>query len=408
VGRRSPLSRATVKRPLGVDVLKAARARIGYALLRFPKVCVSFSGGKDSGVLLHLVMEQAIQRGIRVGVLFLDWEAQFKLTIDHVAEVFDLYREHIDPYWVALPLTTTNAVSMHEPEWTCWDPAKRELWVRDPPDVAITDHRRFPFYYPEITFEQFVDDFGRWYSGGQLTASFVGIRCGESLNRWRSITMRKSCFENARWTTWKGGSLYNAYPLYDWKTADVWTYFAHSGLPYNRLYDRMHQAGLTPHQMRICEPYGDEQRQGLWLFHAVEPETWSRVCARVAGANSGALYANERGNILGNRRVELPEGHTWRSFAMFLLDTMPPSTAEHYRDKIAIYLNYCQKIGVAVPDFAPGDTGGKDVPSWRRICKVLLRNDFWCKGLSFSPQKAEHLERYRALVRTRRDKWGVI
>lgn len=30
----------------------------------------------------------------------------------------------------------------------------------------------------------------------------------------------------------------------------------------NRLYDLMHQAGLTIHQQRICQPYGDDQRKG--------------------------------------------------------------------------------------------------------------------------------------------------
>ena len=33
----------------------------------------------------------------------------------------------------------------------------------------------------------------------------------------------------------------------------------------------MAMAGLTVHQMRICQPYGDDQRRGLWLFHLIEP-----------------------------------------------------------------------------------------------------------------------------------------
>ena len=31
----------------------------------------------------------------------------------------------------------------------------------------------------------------------------------------------------------------------------------------------------------------------------------------------------------------------------------------------------------------------RKVASWRRICKVLLKNDYWCKGLSFSQTKKE-------------------
>lgn len=398
-----------LRRMLGIDVLTAARQRIAWTFDACPRICVSFSGGKDSTAMLHLVMEEAIARRRRVSLLFLDWEAQFRLTIDHVSEIFQLYTDHIDPYWIAVPLTTTNACSMHEPEWTCWDPAKRELWVRQPPANAITDGKRFPFWYPAITFEEFVDKFGEWLAGDALCGSFVGIRATESLHRWRTIAKaRKSRLEGKPWTRWRGANHTNVYPIYDWRVDDVWTYMARSGKPYNRLYDRMHQAGLTPHQMRICEPYGDEQRKGLWLFHAVEPETWARVCARVAGAHTGALYADDRGNILGNQRIELPPGHTWQSFATFLLDTMPATTAEHYRDKIAVYLRFCQSKHIPVPDAQPGDTGGKDVPSWRRICKVLLRNDYWCKALSFSPTKAEHYERYRTIMKRRRADWRLI
>ncbi len=399
----------TVRRPLGIDVLTAARRRIAWVFDTFRRVCISFSGGKDSTVMLHIALDEAIARGRRVTVLFIDWEAQFQLTIDHVREVLTCYADHVDPYWITVPLTTTNAVSQYEPEWTCWDPAKRSLWVREQPAEAITDGKRFPFWYPEITFEEFVDAFGDWVANGESTASLVGIRATESLHRWRTIAKpRKSRLEGKAWTRWRGRDHVNVYPIYDWRVEDVWTYFAQSGRSYNRLYDRMHQAGMSPHQMRICEPYGDEQRKGLWLFHAVEPETWARVCARVAGANSGSLHAREKGNILGNQRIELPDGHTWHSFAKLLLDTMPPPTAEHYRNKIAIYLHYCAEKQIAVPDAQPGDTGGKDVPSWRRICKVLLRNDYWCKGLSFSPTKPQHYERYRKLMRGRREKWKIL
>lgn len=396
-----------VKRLLGVDVLTAARERISWAFEAFNKICVSFSGGKDSTVMLHLVMDEAIRRGRKVTLLFIDWEAQFALTIEHVREMFDRYAEHIDPMWVCVPLTTTNACSQHQPEWTCWDPAVRELWVRQPPQGAITDGGHFPFWYDSITFEEFVPAFNDWLADVP-TAFFVGIRATESLNRWRAIAKaRRSRLEGRAHTKWRGGNAVNVYPIYDWRVEDVWTYLGRERLPYCALYDRMHQAGLTPHQMRICEPYGDEQRRGLWLYHAVEPETWARVCARVAGANSGALYADTAGNVLGNKRIALPDGHTWQSFADLLLDTMPPPTAEHYRDKIAVYLRYCAAKGILVPDERPGDTGGKDVPSWRRICKVLLRNDYWCKGLSFSPTLPASYERYRKIMRARRAEWGI-
>jgi predicted phosphoadenosine phosphosulfate sulfurtransferase len=33
-------------------------------------------------------------------------------------------------------------------------------------------------------------------------------------------------------------------------------------------------------------------------------------------------------------------------------------------------------------------------PSWRRLCKVLLRNDWWCKGLGMTQPKSEAYQKY--------------
>jgi predicted phosphoadenosine phosphosulfate sulfurtransferase len=166
--------------------------------------------------------------------------------------------------------------------------------------------------------------------------------------------------------------------------------------------------------MRICQPYGDDQRKGLWLFHVIEPETWARIVARVNGANQGALYAQESGNILGRIKIDKPEGHTWESFANFLLESMPPSMREHYCNKIAVFLHWWRERGYpdGIPDEMPhrleAGTDGERVPSWRRICKALLRNDYWCKGLSFSQTKSDAYERYKRIMRKRRAAWGLL
>ncbi len=396
------------KRPIGIDVCTAARQRVAWVFDNFPRIYISFSGGKDSTAMLHLVMEEAIKRDRKVGVLFVDLEGQYALTISHIEECFSLYRGFIEPYWVALPLNLRNAVSMYQPQWMCWDPGCRPDWIREPPAQAITDEGYFPFFRRRMEFEEFVPEFGHWYGGGKLTACFVGIRTDESLNRWRTICAgRKQPMDGKCWTTWVAQSLYNIYPIYDWRTRDIWIYQAKSGKPYNKLYDRMYQAGLTIHQMRICQPYGDDQRKGLWLFHLIEPQTWSRIVARVNGANQGAIYAQESGDILGNLKISKPPGHTWQSFAMLLLESMPERTKEHYKNKIAVFLHWYQERGyrMGIPDEGPME---KDAPSWKRVCKALLRNDYWCKGLSFSQHKSAAYEKYLRLMKKRRQRWGLI
>lgn len=396
------------KRPLGLDVLMAARERIAKIFDDFPRIYISFSGGKDSAVMMHLVMHEAQIRKRKVGVLFLDLEAQYKLTIDHITDMMELYAEWIEPFWVSLPIHLRNAVSQYEPQWVCWEPGREADWVRQPPPTAITDESYFPFFRRAMEFEEFVPAFGKWYAKGKLCACFVGIRSDESLNRYRTIAGRKSTFEGRQWMTWCGDHLYNAYPIYDWRTEDIWTFNGKFQAPYNRLYDRMHQAGLTIHQARICQPYGDDQRKGLWLFHIIEPETWGRVVARVNGANQGALYVQESGNVLGYRGITKPDHLTWQDFAELILGSMPPKTCEQYKNKIAVFLKWYRDRGYpnGIPD--AGEMTDKSTPSWTRIVKALLRNDYWCKGLSFSQNKTAAFEKYQKLMKKRRQEWKLI
>jgi predicted phosphoadenosine phosphosulfate sulfurtransferase len=397
------------KAMLGISVLDAARQRIAKVFADFPRIYASFSGGKDSSVMVHLIAEEARRTGRKFGLLFVDLEAQYKLTIDHVREVYTEYADCIEPYWSALPIRLRNAVSQYDPRWLCWEPEKQSDWVRPRDSLSIGEPPAgWSWFRPGMEFEEFTPAFGHWYAQGQLCAAFVGIRTQESLNRWRSLTRKKSTFEGHQWTTWMSQTLYNVYPIYDWQTEDIWRANSKFGWSYNKLYDRMHQAGLTIHQQRICQPYGDDQRKGLWLFHLIEPETWGRVVARVNGANSGALYCQEKGNINGTIKVSKPEGHTWQSFAMLLLESMPTKTQDHFRDKIAVYLKWYEVRGYkgGIPDEGPAND--KDKPSWTRICKALLRNDYWCKGLSFTQTKSESYERYKKLMKRRREQWNLI
>lgn len=395
-----------------MDVLTAAQERVSWTFDNFEKIYLSFSGGKDSSVMMHLVMDEAKKRNRKIGVLFIDWECQMEMTINFVEKMFDEYIDYIEPYWLSVPMKTWNATSQYEPEWTAWDVEKQDLWVRKPNEkYSITNGNKFPFYYYGMPFEEFVPAFGQWYADGKDCACFVGIRTQESLNRYRTIASNnKETFDNKKFTTSVVNGLWNVYPIYDWDTKDIWVYTGKYKKSYNKLYDRMYQAGLTIHQMRICEPFGDEARKGLWLYQVIEPQMWAKVCLRVAGANTGALYCNEKGSVLGNHYISLPDGHTYESFANHLLNTMPTKTASHYRNKLTVYIKWWMDRGYpdGIPDTADKqlESNGK-APSWRRVCKTLLRNDYWCRGLGFSPTKSNAYKKYCELMKRRREKWGI-
>ncbi len=401
-----------IKQPIGISVLEAARERIAYTFDHFERIYLSFSAGKDSTVMLHLVADEARKRGRRFGLLIVDLEAQYKLTMEHAQKCVDMHKDCIELYWCCLPIHLRNAVSVYEPFWLCWDPEREDAWVRAKPDCALGNGDTLPFFRNGMEFEEFVPEFGRWYAQGQTCACLVGIRCDESLNRFRTIaTSNKETFDGKRWTSRVIDSVYNVYPIYDWKSSDLWVYHAkNADRPYNRLYDMMHKAGVPMGHMRICQPYGDDQRKGLWLFHLIEPETWSLVVARVNGANGGALYCQEWGNINGYRGVTKPAGHTWKSFAYLLANSMPPKTKEHYKNKILLFEKWWVERGYpnGIPDEADYEMEqARKAPSWRRVCKSLLRNDYWCKGLGFSQHKSDAYRKYVAIMDKRKNEWGV-
>jgi predicted phosphoadenosine phosphosulfate sulfurtransferase len=392
---------------LDKNVFEASKERVKFTFDNFKRIYVSFSAGKDSTVMLHLVIDEAKKRNLKVGVLIVDLEGQYQFTIEHILETIKEYSDYIDLYWVCLPIHLRNAVSVYEPFWKCWDSERKEDWIRELPENSISDPNFFPFFRDGMEFEEFVPEFGEWYSKGELTACLVGIRSDESLNRYRTISSKsKITFQEKVYTTKVTKSVFNVYPIYDWKTEDIWIY--HAKFPekrYNQLYELMHKAGLSIHQQRICQPYGDDQRRGLWLFHLIEPETWAKVVARVNGANSGALYITESGSINGYNRITKPENHTWKSFSEMFLNSIPEKTKEHYLNKIYTFIKWWEERGyeTGIPDEAPYILESKKLaPSWRRVCKSLLRNDFWCKGLGFTQHKTDAYKKYLELKKKQR------
>ena len=206
---------------LDQNVYEAAKERTSWAFDNFEKIIISFSGGKDSTAMTHIVMEEAIKRSRKVCLFFVDWECQFKMTIEHIQSIYDQYSEHIEPYWICLPLLTDNACSMYEPVWKCWNPDKKKLWVRDMPKNCIKDPKFFDFYFKDITFEEFSPMFAKWYANGDSCANFIGIRTQESLNRFRAVSMRKKLMDGKKYTTNIVVNCWIVYPIYYWSTEGI-------------------------------------------------------------------------------------------------------------------------------------------------------------------------------------------
>ena len=394
------------KKYLDVNVLDAAKDRISKTFDDFEKVYVSFSGGKDSSVMTHLVLAEAIKRDRKVGLLIIDLEAQYTETIKHIENMIERYRENIDLHWFAGELLLRNAVSDFEPKWVCWDEEKKNLWVRQKPELA-SDLTQYDFYVPKMEFEEVMVLLGKWYAGNEKCAGFIGIQSDESLHRYRAIVAQKKneTHKGYKWTTKLTNNLFNVYPIYDWRTEDIWVFhLKNPELPYNKIYDLMTKAGVKFSNQRLCQPFGDDQKKGLWLYHLLEPNTWYKLLNRVSGVNSGALYAQENGNMTGNIDVVKPKNHTWESYTNFLLKSLPRKMQLHYKERFEKFIaGWKQRGYIKIPDQAPHELEIKQwVPSWKRMARCILRNDYYCKGLGQTQPLSEAYIKFKEIKAKRK------
>ena len=430
------------------NVLDAAMERLDFVFSNFERFYISLSGGKDSGVLLNLALKYMRENGItrKLGVQVMDNEANYEYSIEFMRRIIDDNRDMLEPYWCCLPISLPCTVSSYEIEWQCWGENDRDRWIRPMPDMDyVVNLHNHPFgdrFYENMNYNDFWDMFAEWYSGGELTANMIGIRTQESLNRFRAImNENKEMLDGKPWTKRNTEHAYNVYPIYDWRTRDVWIANATFEWDYNKLYDTFYMAGVPIEKMRVASPFMSESKSSLNLYRVIDPHTWARLCARVSGANFVATY----GKQLSYHSFELPEGHTWKSFTKFLLDTLPKESAENFRQRFAQSIKYWARVGRGLPDETIEDLrhhgvrfhingttnhGGNnlrrvripvppdhldflrahnsDVTSWKRFAITILKNDHTCKYLGLAPtqyqqrRQKEIQEKYSSIMRSKK------
>lgn len=409
---------------LSTDVYTEARRRIAWTFDNFERIYLSFSGGKDSGVLLNLVLQHMQETGEtrKLGIQILDNEANYELSNEFMHRMIRDNREMLDVYWCCLPITLPCTVSSYAVDWQCWGERDKERWIRPRPDddyIVTFENHPFDFFEEDMPYDKFWDGFAEWYSQGKSCANLIGIRASESLNRFRAIMNdRKDMVDGVRWTKRNTEHTFNVYPIYDWKTEDVWVANEKFEWDYNKLYDVFYKAGIPVSKMRVASPFMSESKSSLGMYRVIDPDIWARLCARVGGANFVAQY----GKQLSYRSFQLPEGHTWESFVKFLLETLPDEVAANFRARFDQSIEYWGTVGRGLPeeiiadlerigiDFEINGTtphGGNDlrrvvikyppdhldelrahpsmVTSWKRFALTILKNDHTCKYLGLAP-----------------------
>lgn len=418
-----------------MNVYEKAIERIKYTFDNFDNIYCSFSGGKDSGVMLNLIVDYMRGNKItkKIGLFHIDYEAQYQMTTDYVDLVYTQNKDLFTYYRICLPISAQCCTSMNQDHWMPWDNEKKDIWVRNLPDKSINEsNHKFNFFIKGQWDYDFMMKFSEWIhkkNNSEKTACFVGIRTQESFNRWRAIHSDKNYkkFEGKRWTKEVYNNIYNVYPIYDWKTEDVWVANYKNDWEYNKLYDLFYQAGLTIDQMRVASPFNDSASESLKLYKVIDPHNWGKMIGRVNGVNFTSIYGGT--TAMGWKSIKLPKGHTWKSYFEFLLTTLPNKAKENYLKKLNTSIEFWKNRGgclsidliqklksmnieleivgktnyktdknpvkmdyldeIDIPEF-------REIPTYKRMCICVMKNDHLCKYMGFSATKTETQKRKEA------------
>lgn len=420
-----------------MNVYDLARDRLELIFRDFEHVLVAFSCGKDSGVLLNMAYQYAKHSNQleKLAFYYEDYEADYKYTHEYAERMFtdlDVRRK----YWLCLPISAACSVSMQQSRWIPWDQDKKDIWVREMPTLNCVVNEfncQYEFIKGTKGFDariQFSTWFGKKYG---KTAVLIGIRADESLTRRAIITSknRKFMHKNLPYSKVMDENTCNFYPIFDWKTSDIWVCNYKYKFDYNKIYDLYYQAGLSIDEMRVASPFHASGQDSLRLYKVIDPHTWGKMVGRVNGVNFTGIYGGT--TAMGWKSITKPEHFTWQQYAEFLLSTLPDDTRKKYEEKIAKskwhwnvqggarspeFIEQLEKEGWKIRrtykaanrghrkdeliyiDEMRDDTNVpefKRAPSWKRVCVAIMKNDTSCLSMGFKRTADQNILRQKAL-----------
>ncbi|WP_405759464.1 phosphoadenosine phosphosulfate reductase family protein [Streptomyces sp. NBC_01420] len=367
----------------GADVYTLACERMAYVMDHHDRVMVSFSGGKDSTAVLNVALEVAnsdprYARHLPLRVVFFDEEAIPMETEEYVRRVAQ--RPDVALEWYCLPVQHRNACSRQHPNWWPWAPEDEAKWCRPLPPEAITTLPGFPIWPPSERLS-IPNTNGLLAPPPHTTATLMGIRAQESLIRAHAVRLRsvdnyiikyKIKSKDRQAAALDRGNLWKAYPVYDWRTEDVWAAARIHGWDYNGAYDVMEMAGISPGSQRCSPAFGEEPLQKIHVYAQCFPDVWGRMSERVPGIGAAHRYA--RTELYGyGAKPPKPDGVTWPDFLTHYIakhGQAQPKVAERVRQIIARH--YLKTSDPILPT-APHPVTGL---SWQFLLTIAMRGDF--------------------------------
>lgn len=368
----------------GRNVFDEALERVIDTMEGGHRLVVSFSGGKDSCVLLNIVLQAAEFTGYgRVDVVMRDEEILFPGTYeyaDRVAQDERVIFHHLianqpiincfnraNPYWwvfdrlvdpddwVRLPphydWAGRPALDPYV-EWSppTWSPGGRVLVIPEPNIEAMIHKERFP------------------PAEGKELVDVIGIRVSESRGRLFGIYSSKGHMTKAR----KGTGVRKSRPIYDFSDSDIWRAIHVNKWDYSKAYDVLYRSGAPRHDLRIAPPTMNAAgTRILGTAAAAWPRWFDRVQDRCPGVKSAAQFGIRA--VTPNRR----RGESWEQcFQRECVDNAPEWIAERATTVRRKVLHAHSNHSTApLPEINACWQCAGDVGSWRSLAQYLYLGD---------------------------------
>lgn len=300
------------------DVFTATLERISYIFDNYDTIQLSFSGGKDSTALFHLINLEAIKRKRNFYLYFQDQEAEYKGTIDFVE--FAMSQPNVIPLWYQVPIFMTNATSHQQLFLFAW--GEGEDWVREKHPLAIHSiHGKHPKRFHK--FNLWVGQ--KLRERGNKCVSIIGLRAEESPDR--NFVMFGE--DNDLFWLRRKHEPNKAYPIIDWKYTDVWKYLIDNKLRYNKIYDKMYMLGGSLRNFRVSNLVHEKAFRCLTDLQELEPDTYEKLEKRLCGVHSASIYGKE--NFIYSIKNLPSNFKTWKEYKDYLLENINPDLSKLFK-----------------------------------------------------------------------------
>ena len=377
---------------IGVDVVTAARERIRQIYSHGCKVYVNSSGGKDSIVLMNLIYEAILSGDAdpkRTEVCFIDEEVIYP----EVVRICEQWRKKFMlvgvPYrWYTIEHRNNNCFNSLEANesFIPWDRYEADKWGHPKPPYAISES---PYLVPRV--ESYQEFLSRAQKDG---IRVIGVRIYESVQRLLYMA-----------DIMKSGGITNdntMYPIFDWRTSDVWKYIKDNNLDFPDVYIHLYEGGLSKTNLRVCNLFAIDTCRVMSVLFEVYPDLWEIVLRREPNAELVRLYwdsdmfarKTQKQKSLGNVADDGVD-YKEKLFEMFRnMDYYFPS--KHQRMVASRYRKTCIELGIALNDddykdlynhLLAGDTKERYYRAFRM--RIITRIRTWGNGEGFAEADTE-------------------